>query len=167
VDQSKAVRGQLVHRLAGGLVLEAYADWQDRPDARDVWTIEAFAGWQEQAWRASVQYGHQERREAGPGRSDLALDFLSAFAAARLSPRVTIIGRVDRNFDPIPSGETIDYMPFSDEAKSVFGLVGADITLHRNVHLIPNVELTAYSEAADGTTPGTDVVPRVTLFFSW
>jgi hypothetical protein len=167
VDQSKAVRGQLVHRFASGLVLEAYGDWQDRPDARDVWTAEAFAGWREQTWRASLQYGHQERREAGPGGSDLELDFLSAFAAVRLSPRVTLLGRVDLNFDPIPGGETIDYLPFSEQASSTFGYVGADVTLHENVHLIPNVELTAYDEAKDGTTPGTDVVPRVTLFFSW
>ena len=167
VDRSKSVRGQLVHRFARGLVLEAYADWQDRSEARDVWTVEAFAGWQEKTWRASLQYGHQERREVGPGGSDLALDFLSAFAAVQVSPKVTLLGRVDRNFDPIPGGETIDYMPFSDEAKSTFGYVGADVTLHKNVHLIPNVELTAYDEAADGTTPGTDVVPRVTLFFSW
>ena len=167
VDQSKSVRGQLSHRFAGGLVLEAYADWQDRPEASDVWTAEAFAGWQEKTWRASLQYGHQERREVGPGGSDLALDFLSAFTAVQVSPRVTIVGRVDRNFDPIPGGETTDYMPFSDQAKSTFGYVGADVTLHKNVHLIPNVELTAYDEAADGTTPGTDVVPRVTLFFSW
>jgi hypothetical protein len=167
VDQNKAVRGQLAHRFAGGLVLEGYADWQDRPDGRDVSTLEAFAGWQEKTWRASLQYGRQERRETGPGGTDLALDFLSAFAAVRLSPRVTLLGRVDRNFDPIPNGETIDYMPFSDQAKSTFGYVGADVTLHKNVHLIPNVEMTAYDEAADGTTPGTDVVPRVTLFFSW
>jgi len=167
VDASKAVRGQLVHRFASGLVLEGYADWQDRPEARDVWTAEAFAGWQEKAWRASLQYGHQERREAGPGGSDLELDFLSAFAAVQLSPKVTLLGRVDRNFDPIPGGETIDYMPFSDQAKSTFGYLGADVTLHKNVHLIPNVELTAYDEADEGTTPGTDVVPRVTLFFSW
>jgi hypothetical protein len=166
-DAGKAVRGQLVHRFASGLVLEGYADWQDRPDTRDVWTVEAVAGWQEKAWRASLQYGHQERREAGPGGSDLELDFLSAFAAVQLSPRVTLLGRVDRNFDPIPGGETIDYMPFLEGAKSVFGFVGADVTLHKNVHLIPNVELTAYDERADGTTPGTDVVPRVTLFFSW
>jgi len=167
VDQSKAVRGQLVHRSASGLVLEGYADWQDRPEARDVWTAEAFAGWQEKAWRASLQYGHQERHEAGPGGADLELDFLSAFAAVQLSPKVTLLGRVDRNFDPIPGGETIDYMPFSDRAKSTFGYLGADVTLHGNVHLIPNVELTAYDEAEDGTTPGADVVPRVTLFFSW
>ena len=37
----------------------------------------------------------------------------------------------------------------------------------QNVHLVPNVEMTAYDEAADGTTPGTDVVPRITLFFTW
>lgn len=167
VDQSKSVRGQLVHRFGSGLVLEAYADWQDRPDGRDVSTLEAFAGWQEKAWRASVQYGRQERREAGPGGSDLSLDFLSAFGFVQLSPRVTLAGRVDRNFDPIPNGETTDYMPFSDQARSVFGYVGVDVTLHRNVHLIPNVELTTYDEASDGTTPGTDLMPRLTLFVSW
>jgi hypothetical protein len=167
LDQNKAVRGQLVHRFGSGLVLEAYADWQDRPDGRDVSTLEAFAAWQEKTWRASLQYGHQARREAGPEGSDLSLDFLSAFAAVQVSPRVTVLGRVDRNFDPIPNGETTDYMPFSDQAKSVFGLVGVDVRLTRNVHLIPNVEMTSYDEAADGTAPGTDVLPRVTLFFSW
>jgi hypothetical protein len=166
-DASKAVRGQLAHRFASGFVLEGYADWQDRPDGRDVSTLEAFAGWQETAWRASLQYGHQDRREAGPGGRDLSLDFLSAFAAVQVSPRVAVLGRVDRNFDPIPNGEMTDYMPFSDQARSVFGLIGVDVTLTKNVHLIPNVEVTAYDEAADGTTPGTDVVPRLTLFFSW
>ena len=166
-DASKSVRGQLVHRFASGLALEAYADWQDRPDGRDISTLEALAGWQEKAWRASLQYGHQERREAGPGGTDLSLDFLSAFVAVQVSPRVTVLGRVDRNFDPIPNGETIDYMPLSDQAKSGFGYIGVDVTLARNVHLIPNVEMTVYGEAADGSTPGTDLVPRVTLFFSW
>ena len=166
-DASKAVRGQLSHRFASGLVLEGYADWQDRPDGRDVSTLEAFAGWQEKSWRASLQYGHQDRAGAGPGGSDLSLDFLSAFAAVQVAPRVTVLGRVDRNFDPIPNGETIDYMPFSDQAKSVFGYVGVDVTLAKTVHLIPNVEMTVYGEAKDGSTPGTDLVPRVTLFFSW
>jgi hypothetical protein len=167
VDQSKTVRGQLSHRFARGLVLEGYADWQDRPDGRDVSTLEAFAGWQEKGWRASLQYGRQERREAGPGGSDLSLDFLSAFAAVQVSAKVTLLGRVDRSFDPIPGGETIDYMPFAEQAKSVFGYAGADLTLHEKVHFVPNVEVTVYDAAADGTRPATDVVPRVTLFFSW
>ena len=85
----------------------------------------------------------------------------------QVSTRVAVLGRVDRNFDPIPNGGTIDYMPFSDQADSVFGYVGVDVTLAKTVHLIPNVETTAYGEAKDGTTPGTDVVPRMTLFFSW
>ena len=166
-DASKAVRGELVHRFAAGLVLEGYADWQDRPDGRDVSTLQAFAGWQAKAWRASLQYGRQERRETGPGASDLALDFVSAFAWVQVAPRVALLGRVDRNFDPIPNGETMDYMPFSADAKSVFALVGVDVTLAKTVHFIPNVEMTRYNEAADGTRPGADVVPRVTLFFSW
>jgi hypothetical protein len=166
-DASKSVRGELLHRFASGLVLEGYADWQDRPDGHDVSTLEALAGWQEPKWRVSLQYGRQERRAAGPGGAGLSLDFLSAFAAAQVSPRVTLLGRADRSFDPIPNGETMDYMPFSDRARSVFGLVGVDVTLAKTVHLIPNVELTTYDTSADGGTPGTDVVPRVTLFLSW
>jgi hypothetical protein len=166
-DAGKAVRGEVVHRFAGGLVLEVYADWQDRPGGRDLSTLEAVAGWQEKGWRASLQYGRQERRGAGPGGEDLSLDFLSAFAAVQVSPRVTLLGRVDRSFDPIPGGETIDYLPFSDQAKSLFGLVAVDVTLAKTVHLSPNVEVTTYDDASDGTKPGTDVVPRVTLFFSW
>jgi hypothetical protein len=166
-NASKAVRGQLTHSFASGLALEAYADWQDQPDGRDISTLESLLGWQAKKWRASLQYGHQARREAGPGGSDLSLDFLSAFAVVQVSPRVAILGRVDRNFDPIPNGETIDYMPFSDQAPSVFGYVGVDVTLARTVHLIPNVEMTVYDQAKDGTTPGTDLVPRLTLFFSW
>ena len=166
-NASKAVRGEVSHRSAAGLVLEAYADWQDRPEVRDFSTLSALAGWQEKGWRASLQYGHQDRREAGPGGTDLSLDFLSAFAAVQLAPKVALVGRVDRNFDPIPNGETIDYMPFSDQASNVFGYVAVDVTLAKAVHLIPNVEMTVYDEAEDGTTPGTDVVPRLTLFFSW
>jgi hypothetical protein len=166
-DASKAVRGQLVHRFASGLVLEAYADWQDRPDGRDVSTLEALAGWQRKTWRASLQYGHQARREAGSDGSDLSLDFLSAFAVAQVSTRVAVLGRIDRNFDPVPNGETIDYMPFSERAPAVFGYLGVDVALAGAVHLIPNIEMTVYDEADDGTTPGTDLVPRLTFFFSW
>jgi hypothetical protein len=166
-DASKTVRGQLLHRFANGLVLEGYADWQDRPDGRDVSTLEALAGWQGKAWRVSLQYAQQVRRASGPDGSDLALDFLSAFAVVQLSPRVAALARADRNFDPIPNGGTIDYVPFSDQAKSVFGYVAVDVALAKAVHLVPNVQMTVYGEAEDGSTPGTDLVPRLTLFVTW
>jgi hypothetical protein len=35
------------------------------------------------------------------------------------------------------------------------------------VHLIPNLEWTVYGRSPDGTSPTSDVVPRVTLFFTW
>ena len=167
VDQSKSARAQLAHRFAGGLVLEGYADWQDRPDGRDISTLEAFVGWQEPKWRASLQYGRQERREAGPDGTDLELEFLSAFATVQLTPKLAVVGRLDRNFDLIPNGETIDYMPFAETARALFGYAGVDVTLARTVHLIPNLEWTSYGQSADGTTPASDLVPRVTLFFTW
>lgn len=167
VDQSKAARVQLAHRFASGLVLEGYADWQDRPEAHDVSTLEAFVGWQQPKWRASLQYGRQQRREAGPGGLDLDLEFLSAFAVVQLTQKVTLVGRLDRSFDAIPNGETIDYMPFSETARALFGYAGVDVTLARTVHLIPNLEWTTYGQGTDGTTPASDLVPRLTLFFSW
>ncbi len=167
VDQSKSARAQLAHRFANGLVLEGYADWQDRPDGHDISTLEAFVGWQAAKWRASLQYGRQQRREAGPDGLDLELEHLSAFATIRLGPKLAVVGRLDRNFDAIPNGETIDYMPFAETARAVFGYAGVDVTLARNVQLIPNLEWTSYGQGADGTTPASDLVPRVTLFFSW
>lgn len=167
VDRSKSVRGQLAHRFASGIALEAYADWQDRPDGRDVSTLEAFAGWQEARWRVSLQAGQQRRRAAAADGGDLVLEFLSAFGAWQLTPRVALAGRLDRNFDPVPGGETIDYMPFAETARSLFGYAGVDVTLAKTVHLIPNIEWTIYDQAPDGTTPASDLVPRVTLFFTW
>ena len=167
VDRSKSVRAQLAHRFASGLALEGYADWQDEPDGQDVSTFETFAGWQEPKWRASLQYGWQKRREAGALAADLNLEFLSAFGTVALTPKLAIVGRVDRSFDPIPDGETIDYMPFADTARSLFGFAAVDVTLAPTVHLIPNVEWTTYGRGPDGTTPAFDLVPRVTLFFSW
>lgn len=167
VDRSKAVRAQVSHQFARGLALEGYADWQDQPDGRDISTLEAFAGWRETRWRASLQYGWQKRREAADSGGDLNLEFLSALGVMHVTPKVALVGRVDRNFDPIPDGETIDYMPFAETAPSVFGYAAVDVTLAPTVHLIPNVEWTTYGRGMDGTKPGSDLVPRVTLFFSW
>jgi hypothetical protein len=167
VDRSKSVRAQLAHRFAGGLALEGYADWQDRPEGRDISTLEAFVGWRDKTWRASLEYGSQKRRDASDSEGDLDLEFLSAFATVQLTSKLAAVGRVDRSFDPIPDGETIDYMPFADTARSFFGYAAIDVTLAPTVHLIPNVEWTTYGRGPDGTTPAFDLVPRVTLFFSW
>lgn len=167
VDRSKAVRGQVAHRFASGLALEGYADWQDQPDGQDISTLVAFAGWEAPKWKASLEYGSQKRRKAASSGGDLDLEFLSAFVAVPITPILTIVGRVDRNFDPIPDGETIDYMPFAETARSVFGFAAVDVKLASTVHLIPNIEWTVYGRSPDGASPASDVVPRLTLFFTW
>lgn len=167
IDRSKTVRAQISRRFARGLALEGYVDWQDRPEGQDISTLEGFAGWQEAKWRASLQYGWQKRRKASDSGLDLDLEFLSAFATLQVTPTLAIVGRLDRSFDPIPGGETIDYLPFSETARTLFGFAAVDVTLAKTVHLIPNIEWTTYSRAPDGSTPASDFVPRVTLFFSW
>jgi hypothetical protein len=123
--------------------------------------------WQRRAWRASLQLGHQRRREAGRDGSDLGLDFLSAFAAVPLRPNLELVGRLDRAFQAVPGSDSFDYFPFSEKARFVVGYAALDVLLAKHVHLIPNVEFAAYGRATDGARPGTDVMPRATVFYSW
>lgn len=53
--------------------------------------------------QTEAQYGRQERREAGPDGTDQELEFLSALAALQLTPKLALVARLDRNFDPIPN----------------------------------------------------------------
>ena len=114
-----------------------------------------------------MEYGWQKRRDAPESGRDLDLEYLSSFATVSVTPKLAFVARVDRNFDRIPDGESIDYMPFAETAGSLFGYAAVDITLAPTVHLIPNVEWTNYGRGLEGTTPASDLVPRVTLFFSW
>ena len=166
-DAGKSVRAELVQRFAGGLVLEAYADWQDRPARADWSTLEAVVGYQAHSWRASLQYARQRRRRAGPEGRDLGLDLVSAFATARLAPRLGLVARVDRAFDPVPGGEALDYLPFAEGVPALLSYVAAELSVAKTVRVIPNVELVRYGRAGDGSRPHSDLVPRLTLFASW
>jgi hypothetical protein len=93
--------------------------------------------------------------------------FLSAFAAVPLRPNLELVGRLDRAFQAVPGSDSFDYFPFSEKARFVVGYAALDLLLAKHVHLIPNVEFAAYGRTTDGTRPGTDVMPRATVFYSW
>lgn len=160
-----AVRGALQFRGRSGLVAEGYAGWHEKADGAEASTWQVFGGYQGSAARGGLQFAKQDRRAAA-GEPRAHLELLSGFAAAKVD-RVWVFARVDRLFDPIPGGDTIDYLPFSDRAKAILTIAGVDLPLRQSVSIIPNVELTRYDEPEPGARPTHDAVLRITMSFKW
>ena len=145
------------------LILEFYADYDQRPLQTDRNTYQAFLGYKRDWGRLGIQYAHQERK----GASKVNLDVLSLFGFVNVSPRVTLIGRYDRMFDPNPEGARIPYIPFDPTAKFHFFLAGIDWKVSEGFSLIPNVEVVRYDKREDGTRPDTDLIPRITFYYKF
>ena len=143
------------------LILEFYSDYDQRPLQADRNTYQAFLGYKRDWGRFGTQYAHQKRK----GDSKVNLDVLSFFGFVDVSPRVTLIGRYDRMFDPNPEGARIPYLPFDPTAKFHFFLAGIDWKVTEEFSLIPNLEVVRYDKREDGTRPASDVMPRVTFFY--
>jgi hypothetical protein len=141
---------------------ELYGDVDDRPDGGDRTTWQAFAACDVDRGRLGVQYARQTRKTGSA--ADLDLDVASTYGALALDRRFSVLWRVDRAFDPVPDGDTIDYLPLDPTARFTFALLGLDVALHEKVDLIPNVEAVFYEGVGGDPDPEDDVIARVTLF---
>ena len=164
-DKGKKAMGSIAIRPGGGLIVEAYVDYQGKNGDNDVFTVQGFAAYQHEKGRAGVQFAHQTRKVEGG--NDVELQIGSAFLVVKLSDKVSALARVDRMFDPNPSGEKISYIPFDKTAESTFGLAGLDFALSDKLHLIPNVEVVSYDKNAAGVTPDLDLIGRVTAYVKY
>ncbi len=148
-DRAKAFRAALRHEFIKGLTVEGYADLQDHAGA-DRWsTWQVFGAFVRPAGRLGAQVAEQHRRSASGG--DATLNLVSVFGARKLRDRLFVYGRADHNFDPVPDGETIDYLPMSDQVGNTLWIGGVDIELDRHVFLQPHVEIVDYPNAEDGS----------------
>jgi hypothetical protein len=145
--------------MPGKAVFEVYADHDDRPGRTDRTTAQLFAGIQETRYRAGLQIAHQERQVANGGSIDL--DMASLFGSWKVSEKAALLGRVDRLFDPNPEGERIPYIPFDATSKATLFIAGAEWKLDPHLSLIPNVEYVDYDDSSS------DIIPRVTFFFTF
>ncbi|MFQ5650809.1 MAG: hypothetical protein ACE5IY_12775 [bacterium] len=164
-NDGKKVMLALRGKPGSGLIVEGYVDFEERPGKTNRYTLQGFAGYETATFRIGVQIAHQNRQVAGG--DDLQLQIGSIFAAARLSSKTWTYVRVDRQFDPNPDGAKISYLPFDSSAKSTFLLAGLDFRPHKNVHLMPNVEVVLYDENNLGASPDTDFMPRLSYYYKF
>ena len=170
VNKGKKWMLSLAYNLTENFIIEAYGDWNDQAGDTDSYTLKGFAGYESDSFNAGFVYAHQKRENffsETEQMADLELDIISAFTNFSISEKATGLLRVDHMFEPNPDMVDNDYLPFNVEAESTLIIAGIDFTVDENVHLIPNVETIIYGENASGETPTTDVLPRLTLFFSF
>jgi hypothetical protein len=164
-DRAKAVRAAVRYEVVKGLTVEGYADLQDRAGAERWNTWQVFGAFVRPGGRVGAQFSEQHRQLASGDES--TLDLASVFGARKLRNRLWVFGRADHNFDPVPGGETIDYLPMSDQVGNTLWIGGVDVELDKHVFLQPNVEIVDYPTPATGPALQTDVMVKVTVFVTW
>lgn len=142
------------------LFLEVYGDYEDRPGATNRSVLQGLAGIRGAWGRASVLAAHQHRDRADA--TALNLDLVSGFVVIHAAPRLHLLARVDRMFDPNPEGDKIPYLPFDPTARSTLAMGGVDVEVRKRLHLIPNIQVVAY----DGVTPRPDADLMLRTTFS-
>lgn len=170
-DAGKRVSGSLRYRLTETLSVEAYGDFEDRPEHSDRVTFRGFAGFRAEKARAGFEYTQQTRDRLVGGSYDLRV--VSGFVTGKAADRVWLVGRADRYLDTDPnyapaSAPGRPYFPRDASVKSTFVLAGVELVARDNVTFTPNVEATIYDDAdGGGPAPADDLVARVTFMFKY
>ena len=165
-NQGKKIMGALGYQLTEDLVAEAYAGYTGRPGGQYTYTWQGFLGFQKDALSAGLLYARQQRQNSGM-TPDRQLDIASVFTHFAITGDTRGILRVDHMFDPNPGGEEISYIPFSNRAESTLIIAGVDMEVGPDIHLMPNIEAVVYGETPTGVTPETDLIPRLTLSYTF
>lgn len=144
-NKGKKIMGALQFYPTDNLILEVYADQEDRASGDDRTTYTATAIVRGERGRLGLLAARQER--AVPGAADQNVDVFSVFGVLKANERVNLLARWDRMASPIPDGAEISYFRMDPTSEGNFFLAGVDIQLDDNVHLVPNLEFVSYDTA--------------------
>jgi hypothetical protein len=92
---------------------------------------------------------------------------VSVFTNFKINKTTKGFLRADHLFDEYRGGSGNSYIPFAEGVESTFLVAGADFSLANQVHLMPNLEAIIYGENNQGISPETDIIPRLTLYWSF
>jgi hypothetical protein len=164
-NEGKKFMGALGFRPTDALVLQLYADYEDRPGATDRTTWQAFAGWSGATSRYGLQYARQARQVEGGPNDDVAV--ASAFGIWKLTERGQLVARYDRNFDGYSDASKIPFFRLADHMKFDLALLAWEQKLNRRISLVPNLEYVTYRDTDGVAAPGDDLYGKLTLYFEF
>lgn len=143
-------------------LVEGYVDTENRSDNENRQTYQVFTGLRNNRNRFGLLVTRTNRHIP---LLDDNFDLVSVFVVRKVSEKLSSFVRYDRMFDPNPIGEKNAYLPFNSKAKSNFVLAGVDFHVTKNLSLIPNMEYVKYYDIKP--TPRNDLIPRLTLYFTF
>jgi hypothetical protein len=160
-NRGKAAYGALAF-TPGDFFFQVYGDYNNL-EGGNFATAQFFGSWSVDRGRIGLQYAHQQRNRDAPDQDDFELNVLSLFGVWVANERFSVLGRYDRMFDPNPFGPSIAYLPMSADAKSNLVILGLDVTVVKQFHIIPTFDTVIYDAVGDEEAPDTDFVPRLTF----
>ena len=164
--KGKKISLALALHPASDYIIEGCIDINDRPLGKRRFTLLGLVCLNRAKYRTGAIFARQARR-VGPNTDDNVLQIFSVFGAGELVEKVWGFARYDRNFDPNPEGADIPYIPFDPRASSHLIVAGLDLRLIKDISIIPNAEIVLYDKADNGVKPGSDVIPRLTVYFRY
>lgn len=160
INEGKKAMGALSVYPTKGLVLEVYADFDDRPGDTDRNNLQAFAGYSGSWGRVGGLVARQHREVTNAPALDL--EIYSGYLVITASETVSLLGRFDHMADPNPDGMKIPYLTFNPTAKANLLMAGIDIALDKRVHLIPNFQYVFYDAVGTAAAPKNELMLRMT-----
>jgi hypothetical protein len=169
-DKHKKLYGSLAIKPTKGVLIEAYADYEAKPDDKKYYILQGFGGYEDAWGRIGIQWA---RRHYEHGDSDYDYDVFSGFAVVKAAKDVDIIGRFDHmrgdGFESSFKGTGISYLPFANNPGAPFNLIIGAISYSpvKNVWLIPNIKYVFYGDPEEGEKPGEDVYANLTVWYKF
>ncbi len=159
----KKVYGEIHAKLLNKkLILEAYADYQSAPNSMNKTTFKGFVGYQTKKLTLGLAGVQQIQKNAVTINNqvmDANASGLWVFAHGTLIPG-KLNGFARQDFYNPDSKNNRGY-------KESFTLLGLDYLASSHVHLMPNIWINSYSAQGGLPSKKSDVVARVTWYFSF
>jgi hypothetical protein len=160
-DDKQKWMGAISWKPSANWILDFYLDYEGINGPFDRSTIQGFVGYKNEQLAWGLQYSNQNREEDPP------LELASTFIKSRVAENVSLIGRVDRLFEPSPRADNIAYLPYDPTARATTLFAGVEFHTSPHFFVTPNIVYTHYDKNDLGYRPESDLHLRVTLFINF
>lgn len=167
-DTFKIVRLFGLLEAKSGLRVEGAFNHGQRANDQDRTTAKGLVGFKGNAFRVAGEYIWQERK-SGTATPDTTIGIWSGFGVWDFAPKKasaflridSVKGRRGGAAVGLPGADGIAYLPISNASPFKTYLAGIELT-RGSIRVSPNIEVVTYEADVE-----TDVVPRLTFFWTW
>ena len=162
INKYKKYYGMLSGNFADKKVTaDIYADFENVNSDNDRYTFSSFLSYSVESFTIGMEGFFQRNKYFSSVSNSADPMGLSLFATGNISEnKIRFFSRVDYYNDNTSTAQS--------GFNQYFVTAGIDFMPHKNVHLMPNIWLNAYSQK-NSSNPGmkTDVVPRITFYYDY